>query len=109
MDYQIQISDNAARKILKLKTSEKETAKLRIAVEGGGCNGFQYKFDFDETITPEDIIIKNGDSEAIIDQTSAELISGSIIDYIETLGYAHFEIKNPQAQSSCGCGNSFSL
>ncbi|HCR86298.1 MAG TPA: iron-sulfur cluster assembly accessory protein [Alphaproteobacteria bacterium] len=105
----IQISDNAAKRILKLLKDEPANSRLRIAVEGGGCNGFQYKFDFDTNKAEDDIIIKNGGAEVLLDSTSAELIAGSILDYIETLGYAHFEIKNPQAQSSCGCGNSFSV
>lgn len=105
----LQISDNAAKRILKLKNGEPENSRLRIIVEGGGCNGFQYKFDFDVSKADDDQIFTNNGAEVILDGSSAELMNGSILDYIETLGYSHFEIKNPQAQSSCGCGNSFSV
>jgi iron-sulfur cluster insertion protein len=105
----LQITESAAKRIGKLMQSEQAGAKLRVAVEGGGCNGFQYKFDFDLNKNPDDIIIAGHGVEVLIDETSIELVKGSVLDYIETLGFAHFEIKNPQAASSCGCGNSFSV
>lgn len=107
--YGLQLSDNAAKRISKLLPSEAPGSRLRIIVESGGCNGFQYKFDFDNRLNDDDIIIKNGEVEAVFDETSASLMEGSVVDYIESLGFAHFEIKNPQSTSSCGCGNSFGM
>ncbi len=109
MEQNLQISDSAVKKITTLLKSEEAGSRLRVTVEGGGCNGFQYKFDFDKNKNNDDQIIEKGGVAVIIDETSVELIKGSVIDYIETLGFAHFEIKNPNAASSCGCGNSFSV
>ncbi len=109
MNLNIELSDTAAKRILKLLQDETAGAKFRVAVEGGGCNGFQYKFDFDSNKNADDVLIAKDGVEVLIDPTSAELLQGSVINYVETLGFAHFEIKNPQAASSCGCGNSFSV
>lgn len=89
--------------------SEEPGAKLRVAVDGGGCNGFQYKFAFDISKNADDVVIEKDGASIIIDETSAEYIKGSEINYVETLGFAHFEIRNPNAASKCGCGNSFSV
>jgi iron-sulfur cluster insertion protein len=105
----LQISDSAVKRIAHLLKGEAAGARLRIAVEGGGCNGFQYKFDFDQNKGNEDQVIEKDGVAVVIDETSLELVKGSQLNYVETLGFAHFEIKNPQAASSCGCGNSFSV
>ena len=113
MNDTIILTDNAARRILKLvntEGSEDYGKALRISVEGGGCSGFQYKYDFThETAGIDDMIIKNGEAFVIIDELSASFMKGSQIDYVETLGFASFEIKNPNSVSKCGCGNSFSI
>jgi iron-sulfur cluster insertion protein len=109
MTETLQISDSAVKRINHLLKGEDAGAKLRIAVEGGGCNGFQYKFDFDTNKNADDLIVEKDGVAVVIDETSLELVKGSILNYVETLGFAHFEIKNPQAASSCGCGNSFSV
>ncbi len=105
----LQISDSAAKKISGLLKDEAEGARLRVAVDGGGCNGFKYSFSFDTGKTEEDMIISHDGVEVLVDNISAEMLSGSVLDYVESLGFSHFEIKNPQAASSCGCGNSFSV
>ena len=105
----LQISDSAVKRIAHLLKGEAAGARLRIAVEGGGCNGFQYKFDFDQNKGNDDQVIEKDGVAVVIDETSLELVKGSQLNYVETLGFAHFEIKNPQAASSCGCGNSFSV
>ena len=105
----LDISENAAKQISHLLQQEPENTFLRISVDGGGCNGFQYKFDFDRERSEEDKIFSRNGAEIVIDEMSLEFVGGSIVDYIETLGAAHFEIKNPNAASSCGCGNSFSV
>ena len=105
----IQISDSAVKRIDHLLKGEEAGARLRVTVEGGGCNGFQYKFDFDKNKNSDDVVIEKDGIAVVIDETSLELVNGSIVNYVETLGFAHFEIKNPNAASSCGCGNSFSV
>ncbi len=105
----INITESAANKIGVLLKSEAAGARLRVMVEGGGCNGFQYKFDFDTNKNNDDVIISGHGAEVLVDETSVEYLKGSVIDYIESLGFSHFEIKNPNAASSCGCGNSFSV
>ncbi len=109
MSETLQISDSAVKRLNHLLKGEAAGARMRIAVEGGGCNGFQYKFDFDTNKNTDDQVIEKDGVAVVIDETSLELVKGSQLNYVETLGFAHFEIKNPQAASSCGCGNSFSV
>jgi iron-sulfur cluster insertion protein len=111
MTPQFEISDSAAKRIawLLAREAEPESTKLRIAVDGGGCNGFQYKFEFTTTTEADDVLLEKDGAKVLVDTTSLEMLAGSVIEFTETLGGAHFEIKNPQAKSSCGCGNSFSV
>ncbi len=109
-NFEISLSESAAKRISFLtQQGEDKGKKLRISVLGGGCSGFQYKYELVDTIESDDIIIKNDGATLIIDQVSADLLKGSVVNYIESLGFAHFEIKNPNAASKCGCGNSFSI
>ena len=104
----IEITDNAQEHIASIL--KKDSAKyFRITVLGGGCAGFQYKFDFENSKNQDDIIIKNEKINVVIDQTSMELIQNSKIDYVHELIGSSFKITNPQATSSCGCGTSFSI
>lgn len=104
------ISDSAARRIAHLASQEPfANAKLRIAVDGGGCSGFQYRYEFTAEQNPDDHAFKNGEATVLIDELSLGFIKGSQVDYVETLGAAHFEIKNPNASANCGCGNSFAV
>ncbi len=105
------ITDNAAKRVALLMSEEKNPNDifLRIQVQGGGCSGFQYNYDFDTTLNDDDLIIKKNGAKVAIDQTSLPFIEGSALDYVETLGSAAFEIKNPNATANCGCGNSFSV
>lgn len=82
---------------------------LRVAVEGGGCSGFQYLFDLVDAAQPDDLKIERDGAAAVIDETSLALLKGSEIDYVEELAGAEFRIRNPNAKSSCGCGVSFSI
>ena len=89
---------------------KKDSARyFRITVLGGGCAGFQYKFDFDNSKNDDDILIKDDKIDIVIDETSMELIKNSKIDYVHELIGSSFKITNPQASSSCGCGTSFSI
>lgn len=104
----IEITDNAQEHIAAVL--KKDSAKyFRITVLGGGCAGFQYKFDFENLKNDDDILIHNEKIDVIIDETSMELIQNSKIDYVHELIGSSFKITNPQATSSCGCGTSFSI
>ena len=104
----IEITDNAQEHIATVL--KKDSAKyFRITVLGGGCAGFQYKFDFENLKNEDDILLHNEKIDVIIDETSMELIQNSKIDYVHELIGSSFKITNPQATSSCGCGTSFSI
>lgn len=106
----LDISDSAAKRIAYLLSTEPAGSRLRVSVLGGGCSGFQYHFEFDAAeVSPSDHLYEKAGAAVVVDETSLEMLGGSMLDYVETLGAAAFEIKNPQAKSSCGCGNSFSV
>ena len=110
MNAAFTISESATARIAHLLKTEPTGTRLRVAVEGGGCSGFQYKYDFVvEAPQADDVVFGNEAAPVLVDQTSLEFLQGSMLDYVENLGAAAFEIKNPQAKSSCGCGNSFSV
>ena len=105
-----EITDNAAKRIAYLfEQDKKPDLYFRITVLGGGCSGFQYKYDFDDKATDKDIIIEKNKARVAIDDISIGFLKDSKIDYVEDLGSAGFEIKNPNATAKCGCGNSFSI
>jgi iron-sulfur cluster insertion protein len=108
---QITITDSAASRICTLIQSEPnpEKLRLRVRVSGGGCSGFQYGFVIDETLNSDDLVFEKNGVFVVIDETSLNLLEGSQVDYVEDLTTASFVIKNPNAASSCGCGNSFSI
>jgi len=82
---------------------------LRVSVEGGGCSGFQYRFDMDSAQAADDLVIQRDGATVLIDQTSVGYLAGSEIDFVDDLIGASFRINNPQATASCGCGTSFSI
>jgi len=109
-ERRIIVSENAARRIAALKVQESaEGAFLRIAVSGGGCSGFQYGFSFDDTRQEGDVVFARDGVEVVVDEVSLDLLAGAEIDFVEDMMGASFQIKNPNAASSCGCGNSFSI
>lgn len=105
------LSENAIKRIAYLISKRNDPSiKLRISVEGGGCSGFQYRYNFvQEQATSDDLYIEKDGAKVLIDSSSLELIKGSTLDYSESLDGAYFQIKNPTASSGCGCGNSFSI
>tara|TARA_Y100001978_G_C23624411_1_gene400168 strand:- start:558 stop:902 length:345 start_codon:yes stop_codon:yes gene_type:complete len=105
------VSDNAAQRIsVLLKNEEEADSKfMRVAVEGGGCSGFQYIFKFDSIKNSDDLIFEKNDVSVVIDEISLELIKGGTLDYIEELIGSYFQVINPNASSGCGCGTSFSI
>lgn len=106
----VRLSESAARRVAELKRQEnRPRAFLRLAVSGGGCSGFQYGFSFDEARQTDDLVFERDGVALIVDSVSLELVKGAEIDFVEDLMGASFQVKNPNAASSCGCGNSFSV
>lgn len=104
------ISDSAAKRVAYLLETEPKGSRLRVSVLGGGCSGFQYHFEFDDKpLNDDDQLFEKDGAQIIVDEVSLGMLGGSIVDYVETLGAAAFEIKNPNATASCGCGNSFAV
>lgn len=106
----VELSTSAAQRITEILARKTEDEKyLRVRVDGGGCNGYSYKFMFEKTPAADDIRVEKDGTTVLIDPTSYNYLMGSVIDYVETLEASQFVINNPNATSSCGCGNSFSL
>jgi iron-sulfur cluster insertion protein len=103
------VSSNAAKRIAFLAAQEAKPVLMRVAVLGGGCSGFQYNFSFEDQKNDDDLLIKCGEASVVVDSTSLELLKGSELDYVEEMVGSAFQVKNPNATSSCGCGNSFSI
>jgi iron-sulfur cluster insertion protein len=109
-ERRVVLTENAARRIAVLKGQEKaENAFLRIAVSGGGCSGFQYGLSFDNQRNEDDFVFERDGIGVIVDDVSLGLLAGAEVDFVEDLMGASFQIRNPNAASSCGCGNSFSI
>ncbi len=105
----VTLTERAGRRIAEIAAKEANAAALRISVEGGGCSGFQYKFELTAAPAAEDLSISNGGGTVIIDPVSLEYLAGSEIDFVDDLIGASFKIKNPNATAACGCGTSFSI
>lgn len=104
------VTDNAAKKILQLITEENNLElSLRIYIVGGGCSGFQYGFAFDASQNEDDMIINKNSVKIVVDALSLQYLTGATIDYVENLQGAHFVVNNPNANTTCGCGSSFSV
>lgn len=105
----VTLSERAGQQIAKISAAEPAPVMLRVSVEGGGCSGFQYKFDLVTDSAPDDLVIERAGAKVLIDPMSLEYMSGSEIDFVEDLIGASFQIRNPNATAACGCGTSFSL
>ena len=105
----VTLTERAARRISEILKKEPSGAMLRVSVEGGGCSGFQYKFDFDQTRTDDDLVLARDGAVVLIDPLSQQYMAGAEIDYVDDLIGASFKILNPIATASCGCGTSFSV
>lgn len=103
------LSPNAARRIRAIGEAEGRPVMLRVAIEGGGCSGFQYQFDLVDEAEADDLRIERDGAAMLVDQVSLVLLKGSEIDFVEELAGAEFKVRNPNAKSSCGCGVSFSV
>jgi len=108
-DPVITLSLAAARRLHAISAHEGRRMMLRVAVDGGGCSGFQYRFDLVEEADPDDLRIERDGAAAVVDVVSLALLKGAEIDFADELAAAEFRVRNPNAKSSCGCGVSFSL
>ena len=105
----VTISDSAARRIGEILKGEPAGSMLRVSVEGGGCSGFQYKFDIERAKAEDDLVIARDTAVVLVDPASVPFLSGSEVDFVDDLIGASFRVVNPNATASCGCGTSFSI
>jgi iron-sulfur cluster assembly accessory protein len=109
MTAPLTVTERAAERIAQFVCNEPESNMLRVSVEGGGCSGFEYRFDLVSNAEPEDILIERDGAKVLIDSLSLAYLTGSEIDYVDDLMSASFKIKNPNAIAACSCGTSFSV
>ena len=105
----ITLAPNAAKRVAAIAAKLGKPAMLRLSVEGGGCSGFQYKFGLDEAPALDDNVSETDGVRLLVDAVSLDLVSGCVVDYVESLGGSAFQVSNPNAASGCGCGSSFSV
>jgi iron-sulfur cluster assembly accessory protein len=99
----------AAKRVSWIAEKQSKPAILRLSVEGGGCSGFQYKFDLADAPEGDDAVSETDGVQLVVDPISLDLVSGSVVDFVESLGGAAFRVENPQAAAGCGCGSSFGI
>jgi iron-sulfur cluster assembly accessory protein len=109
MTTAVRVSERAARRIGEILKQEPPGSMLRVSVEGGGCSGFQYKFDVERDIADDDLVIDRNGAVVLIDPISLKYMDGAEIDFVDDLIGASFKVANPNATASCGCGTSFSI
>ncbi len=103
------LSHSAAARVASIAAKQGKPARLRLSVEGGGCSGFQYKFELADAAEPDDTIVSTAGVDLLVDSVSLEFIAGCVVDYVESLGGAAFKVENPLATAGCGCGSSFAV
>ena len=108
-DRQISLTENAAKRVAWIADRQSKPAILRLAVDGGGCAGFTYTFELADALADDDAVTETDGVKLVVDPVSLELVKGSAVDFVEDLGGATFRVTNPNAQSGCGCGSSFSV
>ena len=99
----------AAKRVALIADKQTKPAILRLSVEGGGCSGFQYKFELADGPDSDDSVSETDGVKLVVDPVSLDLVSGSVVDFVESLGGAAFRVENPQAAAGCGCGSSFGI
>src|SRR5579884_2465130 len=109
MEVSVTVTERAARRIGEILREEPAGTMLRVSVEGGGCSGFQYRFDTERDKAEDDIVIERAGATVLIDPVSLNYMAGSEIDFVDDLIGSSFKINNPKATASCGCGTSFAL
>ena len=105
----ITLTDAAARRIAAILARDAAKTALRVSVEGGGCSGFSYKFDLVDAGLEDDLVLEKGDARVLIDSMSLVYMDGSEIDFVDDLMGQSFQVRNPNATASCGCGTSFAI
>ena len=105
----VDVTDAAASRVAKIVAGEAGKTALRVSVEGGGCSGFSYKFDLVDGRNDDDVAIEKNGATILIDELSLVYMGGSVIDFVDDLMGQSFQIRNPNAVASCGCGTSFSV
>lgn len=108
-DDLVTLTPNAARRVRAIAERQKAPARLRLAVDGGGCSGFTYRFALAEGVEDDDSLTSTDGAELVVDAISLDLLRGSEVDFVESLGGASFQVRNPNAASGCGCGSSFAI
>jgi iron-sulfur cluster assembly accessory protein len=103
------LTASAAKRVASIAARQAKPAILRLAVDGGGCAGFTYKFELADAAADEDSVSETDGVKLVVDPMTLELVKGSAVDFVEDLGGAAFKVTNPNAQSGCGCGSSFSV
>jgi iron-sulfur cluster insertion protein len=106
---QFAVSQRAAARIAEIVAAEGRDAALRVAVLAGGCSGFQYRFELDQSQQDDDLVIEHSGARVLVDPVSLDLLSGAELDFTDELMGSHFSVRNPNAKSACGCGTSFSV
>jgi iron-sulfur cluster insertion protein len=106
---QFGLTERAAARIAEIVAADGRQAALRVAVLAGGCSGFQYRFELDETPQEDDLLIELSGAKVLVDPASLDLLAGAELDYTDELMGSHFAVRNPNAKSACGCGTSFSV
>ena len=106
---EIALSPSAAVRVAAIALRQEKPAILRLSVDGGGCAGFQYRFELAETVEADDAVAKEDGVTLVVDPVSLDLVRGATVDFVESLGGASFQVTNPNAASGCGCGTSFSI
>jgi len=105
----IDFTESAAARVAAIAARQGKPAILRLAVEGGGCSGFQYRFGLAETVDADDVSVTRDGAQLVVDPISLDLVRGAAVDFVESLGGSAFKVANPNAASGCGCGSSFSI
>ena len=105
----IALSPSAAARVAAIAARQGKPAILRLSVDGGGCAGFQYRFELADAVAADDAVAKEDGVTLVVDPVSLDLVRGSTVDFVESLGGAAFQVTNPNAASGCGCGTSFSI
>lgn len=109
MSEALTLTPAAAKRVAWIAEKQAKPAILRLSVEGGGCSGFQYKFDLSDAPESDDSVSETDGVKLLVDPISLDLIAGSTVDFVESLGGAAFKVENPQAAAGCGCGSSFGI
>jgi iron-sulfur cluster assembly accessory protein len=105
----VSLTPSAAKRVGWIAQRQDKPAILRLSVEGGGCSGFQYKFDLADAAESDDVVSETDGVRLVVDPVSLDLVAGCTVDFVESLGGAAFKVENPNAAAGCGCGSSFGI